>query len=99
MKQKILDKPLSVEDMKKQMETHGCVIGTVKVALHEVIAHDLNGFIDLLSERLTGGHFLTDTNWHVTGHKGDTLHICVSGDACQTIAKHKLTAYGQSGKE
>lgn len=99
MKQKILDKPLSVEDMKKQMETHGCIIGTVKVALHEVIACDLNGFIDLLSERLTGSHFLTDANWHVTGHKGDTLHICVSGDACQTIAKHGLTAYGQSNKE
>lgn len=27
MEQKILDKPLSVEDMKKQMETHGLTPG------------------------------------------------------------------------
>ena len=88
MKHKALDKPLSIQEMKRQMKAQNCIIGTVKISLQEIIDSDLNRFIDLLSNRLTGSLLLTDTNWHVTGHNGDTLHICVSGNACHIIKEN-----------
>lgn len=72
-----LDKPLTKEDV----DADGWVRGVIRMELSEFINNDLEGVLDLLSERLTGSGLLSDIAYEVVGHDGDTLFVRVSGDA------------------
>lgn len=53
----------------------------VRVDLCEVIDNDLEGFLDILSERATGGPLLMDISYRVVAVEQDsTLVIEVDGD-------------------
>jgi hypothetical protein len=86
MKYKLLHEPLSLAEMKEQAGTKNAYIkGVVAVDLSDAIDNDLEGWLDLLSEKLTDSPLLMDTNYEVVGHQGDTLHLQVTGDASQVI--------------
>lgn len=72
-----LDKPLTAEDV----DSDGWVRGVIRVELSELISNDLEGVLDILSERLTGSGLLSDITYDVVGNDGDTLFVRVSGDA------------------
>lgn len=52
----------------------------VEVDLSEIIDTDLEGFLDILSERATGSPLLMDISYKVIGCENDTLKIEVDGD-------------------
>ena len=53
---------------------------TVEMPLNRIINHDLEDFLDELSERAIGDYLLMDVSYKVVGNKGDTLLIEVHGD-------------------
>lgn len=72
-----LDKPLTEKDV----DSDGWVRGVIRLELSELISNDLEGVLDIMSERLTGSGLLSDIAYEVVGHDGDTLFVRVSGDA------------------
>lgn len=52
----------------------------VQVELHEIIDYNLEGFLDLISERACKSPLLMDISYRVVGHDGDTLTIEVTSD-------------------
>lgn len=95
MTYELLDAPLPMDEIRRQAdgpadermrhEPHGYAIGVVTVDLSDFIDNDLEGILDLLSERLTGGSSLMDIAYKVVGHDGDALHIEVSGDVSMIL--------------
>lgn len=51
----------------------------VDVELYEIIDNDFEGFLDILSERVSDTVLLTDISYRIVGHDGDTLKIEVDG--------------------
>lgn len=78
---KILKEPLSMEEMQSQMEKNQKVQGVVEVELSEIVNRDLESFLDLISDKLTNTWLLSGTDYELVGHKGNTLHLKVTGDA------------------
>lgn len=54
--------------------------GVVNIDLDDIISVDLEGFLDILSKRLTGSPLLMDISYEVVGNDGNTLKIKVTGD-------------------
>jgi hypothetical protein len=73
----LLTQPLTSKDC----DAKGWVRGVIPLDLSDLIDNDLEGVLDLMSERLTGGPLLSDISYRVRGHDGNTLHIEVEGDA------------------
>lgn len=74
---------------KPHIEDDGLLYGVVEVDLGEIIDHDFEGFLDLLSKRLTGTGVLSDIRYSVVGHKlPDVVLIEVGGDPSQAM-EHK----------
>lgn len=69
----------------QDVDSDGWVEGLVRVEINELIRNDLEGFLDILSERLTGSGLLADINYSVQGCDGpnDEVVLLVSGDASQ----------------
>ena len=90
----VLEKPLTKKQMKKQIAdgTNSYVSGVVAVDLSDFIDNDLEGVLDLLSDRLTGSPLLSDINYEVVGHEGSTLHVRVNGDVGLIEALWQTTA-------
>ena len=72
---------LSHEQMKSMQEENGMVEGVISVDIHEFINNDLEGFLDLISERLTGSTLLNGSDYQMIGSKGDDVFLKVTGDA------------------
>jgi hypothetical protein len=51
-----------------------------EIDLADVIDLDLEGFLDLISERAFGSILLMDVTYAVAGVTGDTLRLNVAGD-------------------
>lgn len=64
--------------------TEGRVTGVITAELYEVLEHDLEGFLDLASERLVGSSLLMDVSLGVVDVGGEGLGIEVTG--CVTEA-------------
>jgi hypothetical protein len=71
--------------MRQMADENNFVSGVVKVTLDEVIKRDLEGFLDLVSTRLTGSELLMEIGYQVVGHQGDTLLIKVRGQVDQLL--------------
>ena len=54
--------------------------GIVKVALSDMIENDLEGFLDLISEKLTGSPLLMDIGYEPVSVFEEELYLLVSGD-------------------
>lgn len=61
------------------VDDNGFILVKVEVDLSEFIDNDLEGILDVLSERATGTEVLSDISYSVTGHHGNTLEITVTG--------------------
>lgn len=62
------------------VDERGFISVTVEVNLSDLINHDSEGVLDLLSEKATGTELLSDISYSVIGHSGNTLSILVTGD-------------------
>lgn len=80
---------LSLEEMEAQMKEKGCVEGTVKVPLQDIIACEQHCFTDLLSVRLTGNFHFDVRTYHIVSFENDMLYISVSGDAAKAIESER----------
>lgn len=56
----------------------------IKVELSEIIALDLEGFLDLISER-AGFPLLMEQSYEVEGHEDNTLVLRVRGDVSMHV--------------
>lgn len=84
--------PMTVKEMEAAVDDDSFVSGVISVELSEVIDLDLEGFLDLIGERLVEhGELLMQSSWDVIGHAGDTLLLNVTGDVSQI-----LDLYGQA---
>jgi hypothetical protein len=72
---------LSFEQMKAMQDKDCMVCGVIAVDIHEFINNDLESFLDLISERLTGSPLLSDLDYKILGNKGDDIFLKVTGDA------------------
>lgn len=82
----VLYKPLTerqiVQAIKNSVPVDGYISEVIAVDLSEIVdAGGLEGFLDLISNRLTGSDLLMNVDYVVVGHEGDELHLRVSGDA------------------
>ena len=59
------------------------ITGIVPVDLSEIIDNDLEGFLDIISEKLVSNGLLMDISYRVVGNLGNTLYLEVSGDISQ----------------
>ena len=81
-----LTKPMTVEEMKKNMNNDCFIKGNVAINLSDAIDNDLEGFLDILSENLTGSPLLMDISYKVVGcEDGDMLIIEVIGDVSNIL--------------
>lgn len=82
----ILEKPMEIDDIKKQMDKDGRVSGIVAIGLYNIIERDEETFLDMIGETLTGSELLMDITYKVVGHDDkNNLYIEVSGDASEIL--------------
>ena len=83
----VMQKPYTMEQMKEALrgENEGYIEGVVAVDLSDVIDNDLEGFLDLISYKMTGTELLMDINYNVVGHEEDMLFIKVRGDVSNIV--------------
>jgi hypothetical protein len=74
-----LAKPLTTEQVKALMKDDGRVSAIVAVDIDEVIAHDYEGFLDLLEEKMLEHGVLSDISYKVVDSHNDILNIRVEG--------------------
>ena len=60
---KILDKPYTNQELRQHMDGNGIVTGLVAVPVSDIIGTDLEGFLDMVSEKLTGSPCLMGTDY------------------------------------
>lgn len=83
----VMQKPYTMEQMKEALrgEGEGYIEGVVAVDLSDVIDNDLEGFLDLISYKMTGTELLMDITYNVVGHEEDMLFIRVRGDVSNIV--------------
>ena len=65
-----LREPLTKKEIKEKMDENGYIVGNVLVDTDDMIDNDMEGFLDILSERLTGTPCLIDINYRIVGIVG-----------------------------
>jgi len=78
----VLEEPLSVAEMKRMIEgkEDTYVEGVVVVDLSDIIDNDLEGFLDIISEKLCNSPLLMDSDYSIVGHTANSLLVKVTGD-------------------
>lgn len=72
--------PLTKEAVCRYKDDNNYIRGIVKVALSDMIENDLEGFLDLISEKLTGSPLLMDIGYEPVSVFEEELYLLVSGD-------------------
>ena len=71
----------TIDEIGLNLDPNGYLSGEVAVELNEIIDTDLEGFLDLISEKLVGSSLLTDISYEVSGVGGSyEVVIKVTGD-------------------
>lgn len=83
----VLKEPLTIEEILLLKNENNVVKGVVEVRVDEMISSDLEGFFDILSERLVGGP-LRDINYSVVASEGKRLLIEVSGNVTPLLEEN-----------
>lgn len=82
----IHEKPLSKDELKRIADEDNYIEVMITIHISDVIDNDLEGFLDILSKRVTNSPCLTDINYTVTDiHQKDTLVVKVTGDISDII--------------
>jgi hypothetical protein len=82
-----IDQAPATEDQLYEASANGQYIsGIVEVEPSDLIDHDYEGFLDLVSERLVGGDLLMDSTYEVVGWNPETKAVKyqVTGDPSST---------------
>lgn len=86
---KVLDKPLSMREVvvMSNADKHGYIGGVIRMDLSDFIDNDLEGVLDIMSERLTACGLLSDIEYTVVGHEDNELLVMVRGsvDSIETF--------------
>jgi len=77
----LLSEPLTAQEMRDQADENGALRAFVAVDIDQAVTLDAQGFLDLLSERITGTPHLLDIEYQVIGNEGNTLLLDVGGSA------------------
>lgn len=72
--------PLKKEAVRRYKDDNNFIRGIVKVKLSDMIGNDLDGFLDLISEKLTGSPLLMDIGYEPVSVFEEGLYLLVSGD-------------------
>lgn len=71
----------TTDEVRSNLDAEGYVSGEVAVELNEIINSDLEGFLDLISDKLVGSVLLSDISYEASGVSGTgQLVIRVTGD-------------------
>lgn len=83
----VMQKPYTMEQMKEAFrgENDGYITGVVAVDLSDIIDTDLEGFLDLISYKMTDTDLLMDITYNVVGNEEDMLFIKVRGDVSNIV--------------
>lgn len=82
----LLTQPYTREELRSNMDEDGYVEGKVIVDFNQILDIDLEGFLDCLSERLTGSLLLMNIDYDIVGIVGpNELVINVSGNVSNII--------------
>lgn len=76
----ILREPLTKAQIIERQDESGFIKGVVPVPLSSAIDNDLEGWLDIISEKLTGSSLLTNSTYTVVGFEAENvLLVEVSG--------------------
>lgn len=83
----VVQSPLTDEEMKARADEDNYIAGVVKVTLMEIINNDLEGFLDIIPEKLTGSCCLMDVSYEIVGAAPgkDAILIKVTGDISEVV--------------
>lgn len=76
---KILEKPLTIEEIRAQKNSTNYVSGNIAISLGDAINNNADLFYNLLSEKLTGTDLLTDIQYRAVGFVDGSIIIEVWG--------------------
>ncbi len=79
--------PLTIEEQKKAEGYN--VSGVIAVSIGELIKHDREEILDIISNRLIGNEFLTGIFYDIVGYKDNTIHLKITGNAFESILQNK----------
>lgn len=84
---KILNKPLTIEEIKEKVDRNNYIEGVVPVSLVSIIANDHVGLLNIIHDNLVGStQTLVDINYSIVGHLDEyTILFLVSGDVSLII--------------
>ncbi len=79
-------RPYTNEEIQLNLDHGGYISGEVAVRLNDIIHTDLEGFLDLISEKLVGSSLLADISYEVSGvsESGDIV-VKVTGDPSDVL--------------
>ena len=78
----VMEQPCTAAEILKNLDDDGQISGVVGISLDDIIENDMEGFDDILTERLVGLNCcLSEISYDVVGVEPDEnfLHIRVSG--------------------
>lgn len=89
--------PLTKEAVCRYKDDNNYIRGIVKVELSDMIENDLEGFLDLISEKLTGSPLLMDIGYEPVSVFEEELYLLVSGDVSGILDEEQNN--GEDGNE
>lgn len=89
--------PLTKEAVCRYKDDNNYIRGIVKVELSDMIENDLEGFLDLISEKLTGSPLLMDIGYEPVSVFEEELYLLVSGDVSEICDEEQDN--GEDGNE
>lgn len=89
--------PLTKEAVCRYKDDNNYIRGIVKVELSDLIENDLDGFLDLISEKLTGSPLLMDIGYEPVSVSEEGLYLLVSGDVSEICDEEQDN--GEDGNE
>ena len=90
MSYNVLTEHLTIEQMQElsKNDPNGYIEGVISFDLKDAIDNDFEGFLDIISEALTGTDILMDLNYSVVGAGPDgSIHLKVSGDPSSILGE------------
>lgn len=81
--------PVTKEAVCRYKDDNNYIRGIVKVELSDLIENDLDGFLDLISEKLTESPLLMDIGYEPVSVFEEELYLLVSGDVSEILDEEK----------
>lgn len=89
--------PVTKEAVCRYKDDNNYIRGIVKVELSDLIENDLDGFLDLISEKLTRSPLLMDIGYEPVSVFEEELYLLVSGDVSGILDEEQNN--GEDGNE